>query len=407
MAEIFESTIEKLKKEYSLHPQEQLVDMSTDGKKLYIGLPHESVYQERRIALTPNSVKSLTDLGHRIVIESGAGEASNFMDNDYINAGAEIVHEKQKVFNSDILLKAAPISEKELTLLREHQIIISPILQPKLTKHQLKSLMQKKITAFAFEFIKGDHGIFPFIRTLSEIAGYQSILIAAKYLTNEYGKGILLGSIAGHPPTKVVIIGAGGVGEAAAKAALGLGAHVQVFDDNIYRLMRLQNSIGHRVYTSVLDPNALKQKISRAHVVIGAVRAKNGKAPKVVTEEMVMGMKKSAVIIDISIDHGGCVATSKVTNHNDPVFVKHDVIHYCVPNIGSNVSRTASYAISNILSPILKEAAHHGGVEKYLRIHDGFRHGAYLYKGALTKEHLSEQFDLKFTDLELILTAAF
>ncbi len=407
MAEYFEDTIEKLKKEYSLHPQEQLMEMSTDDKKLYIGLPHENAYQERRIALTPNSVKSLTDLSHRIVIESGAGEASNFMDNDYIDAGAEIIHERERVFDADILLKAAPISEKELTLMREHQIVISPILQPKLTKHQLKSLMQKKITALGFEFIKGDHDIFPFIRTLSEIAGYQSILIAAKYLTNEYGKGVLLGSIAGHPPTKVVIIGAGGVGEAAARAALGLGANVQVFDDNIYRLMRLQNSLGHRVYTSVLDPTALKQKISRAHVVIGAIRAKNGKAPKVITEEMVMSMKKSAVIIDVSIDHGGCVATSKVTNHNDPVFEKHGVIHYCVPNIASNVSRTASYAISNILSPIMKEASRHGGIEKYLRVHDGFRQGAYLYKGALTKAHLSERFDLKFTDLELILTAAF
>ena len=259
----------------------------------------------------------------------------------------------------------------------------------------------------AFEFIKGDHNIFPFIRTLSEIAGYHSIHIAAKYLSNEFGKGILLGSIAGHPPTKVVIIGAGAVGEAAARAALGLGAAVQVFDDDTFRLTRLQNILGHRIYTSVLDRDALKQKVSRAHVVIGALRAKNGKTPKVVTEQMVMGMKKSAVMIDVSIDHGGCFETSRVTSHNDPIFVKHDVIHYCVPNIASNVSRTASYAISNILSPILKEASEYGGIERYLRIHEGFRHGAYLYKGALTKDHLSKRFDLKFTDLELILSAAF
>jgi alanine dehydrogenase len=292
-------------------------------------------------------------------------------------------------------------------MLRDQQVIISPILLLKMTKEQLQSLMQKRITAFAFEFIKGDHDIFPFIRTLSEIAGYHAISIAARYLSNEYGKGILLGSIAGHPPTKVVIIGAGGVGEAAARAALGLGATVQVFDDNIYRLMRLQNNLGQRIYTSVLDPTSLTQKLSRAHVVIGAMRAERGKTPIIVSEEMVMAMKKGTVIIDVSIDHGGCIATSKVTNHNEPIFIKHDVIHYCVPNIASNVSRTASYAISNILSPILKEAAQIGGIDKLLHYHAGFRHGAYLYKGALTKEYLSERFELKYTDLELILSVGF
>ena len=407
MPDYFESTIQKLKKEYSLSTQESLLEEETGNQQLFIGLPHELTYQERRISLTPNSVKSLIDRGHRIIIESGAGDASNFMDDDYVKAGAQIVHEKEQVYGADILLKAAPVSEKELPLLQNHQIIISPIMQTEMSKHVLKSLMEKKITALAFEFIKGDHDIYPFIRTLSEIAGYHSILIAAKYLSNEYGKGILLGSIAGHPPTKVLIIGAGAVGEAAARAAIGLGAAVQVFDDDIYRLTRLQNILGHRIYTSVLDPIALKAKVSRAHVVIGALRAENGRTPKVVTEEMVMSMKKSAVIIDVSIDHGGCVETSKVTSHNDPVFTKHGVIHYCVPNIGSNVSRTASYAISNILSPTIKEAAKFGGIEKYLRYHEGFRHGAYLYKGALTKEHLSKRFDLKFTDLELILSAAF
>lgn len=407
MPDLYETAIDRLRKEYSLHPQESLLEMDSDKKKLFIGIPREIAYQEHRIALTPNSVRSLTDLGHRIVIEQGAGQASNFGDNDYINAGAEIAHDKQKVFDADLLLKVAPLLDSELSLVREHQVIISPVLQPKLTREHLQKLMQKKVTALAFEFIRGDKDIYPFIRSLSEIAGSYAILTAARYLSNEYGKGTLLGSIAGHPPTKVVIIGAGGVGEAAARAALGLGASVQVFDDNIYRLMRLQNNLGQRIYTSVLDPLALQQKLARAHVAVGALRAVNGKTPVVVTEEMVMAMKKGAVIIDVSIDHGGCFATSRVTNHNEPIFFQHDVIHYCVPNMSSNVSRTASYAISNILSPMLKEAARHGGIEKYLRIHPGFCHGAYLYKGALTKEHLSQRFDLKFTDLELILSAAF
>lgn len=407
MPDYHETTIERLQKEYSLAPKEALAEVSSSNKKLYIGIPCETGYQERRIALTPNSVRSLCDLGHRIVIESGAGDASNFSDAEYIESGAEIVQDKNKVFDADILLKVAPIMEKEIGMMRDHQILLSPLLMPKLTKDQVKRMMQKKITAFAFEYIKGDHDVYPFIRTLSEIAGIQSILIAAKYLSNEYGKGILLGSVAGHPPTKVVIIGAGGVGESAARAAIGLGATVQIFDDNIYRLMRIQHSLGQKVYTSVLDPRALRQKLSRAHVVIGAVRPERGRTPKIVNEDMVMSMKKGAVVIDVSIDHGGCFETSRVTNHNEPIYTIFDVIHYCVPNIASNVSRTATYAISNILSPMLKEAARFGGIEKFMHIHPGFRHGAYLYKGALTKQHIAEQFELKYTDLDLILSAAF
>ena len=407
MAELSKSTLGKLQKEYGLETKESLAEMGDQSKRLYLGIPKESAYQERRISLTPNSVASLVNRGHRVIIESGAGDDSSFSDKQYMDVGADIVFDKERVFDAHVLLKSAPIMNEEISLLQQHQVIFSPILLPQLNKDQLVRIMHKKVTAIAFEYIKNDYGTFPFIRTLSEIAGNYAILVAARYLSNEYGKGILLGSIAGHPPTKVVIIGAGAVGEASARAAIGLGATVQIFDDNIHRLRRIQNNIGHKVYTSVLDPFALRQKISRAHVVIGAMHAKEGRTPCIVTDDMVASMKKGAVIIDVSIDHGGCFETSKVTSHKNPTYIVHDVLHYCVPNIASAVSRTASYAISNILSPILKSASRVGGIEKYLNLNPNFRHGAYLYKGALTKEHLSKRFELKYTDLDLLLSANF
>ena len=402
-----ESIIGKLKTDYSLYTKEVLAEFGKSKKSLFIGIPKETDYQEKRIPLTPNSVAALVNYGFRISIEKDAGESSNFSNDEYLNAGADVVFTKDDIFKAELILKSGPINPNEISLLHSNQIILSPILLPNQTKNMVKTMMEKRITAIAFEYVKGDYSTYPFMRSMSEIAGSYAILTAAKYLSNEYGSGILLGGIAGQPPAKVLILGAGTVGEAAAKAALSLGASVQIFDNNIYRLSRLQSDLGTKVYTSVMDPINLAKNISRAHVVIGALKPKNGKTPKVVTEDMVCSMKKGSVIIDVSIDHGGCFETSKVTNHNEPIYIKHDVIHYCVPNIASNVSRTASYALSNILSPILKNAADCGGVENLLKTDACFRHGAYLYKGALTKEFIANKFDLKFTDLELLMSADF
>ncbi|HYC28304.1 MAG TPA: hypothetical protein VEB42_05795 [Chitinophagaceae bacterium] len=242
---------------------------------------------------------------------------------------------------------------------------------------------------------------------MSEIAGNLAILTAAKYLSNEHGKGILLGSITGQPPSKVLILGAGGVAEAAARAAMGLGAQVQVFDNNIYRLQSIQHNLGQKIYTSVLDIFNLKKNIARAHVVIGALNEVNGRTPCVVTDEMVSGMKKGSVIIDVSIANGGCFETSRVTNHNEPIYLRHGVTHYCVPNMASNVSRTASYALGNILAPLLHNIGDAGGIDNYLHKSFGFRHGSYMYKGSFTKEFIAQKFDLKFTDLDLLMSATF
>jgi len=402
-----ESLLGKIKSEYALYPKEVLAEIGNSKKSLFIGIPKETDYQEKRIALTPNSVAALVNYGFRITIEKDAGINANFSNEEYMQAGADIVFNKEDVFKADTIIKSGPINPAEISLLHNHQIILSPILLPTQTKSMIKSMMEKRTTAIAFEYVKGDYGSSPFMRSMSEIAGSYAITTAARYLSNEYGRGVLLGGIAGQPSAKVMIIGAGTVAESAARAALALGAIVQVFDNNIYRLSRLQNELGNKIYTSVIDPINLAKNISRAHVVIGALKPKNGKTPVVVTEDMVRSMKKDAVIIDVSIDQGGCFETSRVTNHNEPIYSKHDVIHYCVPNIASNVSRTASYALSNILSPILKNAADAGSFENLLKYDDGLRKGAYLYKGALTKEFIAQKFDLKFTDLELLLSADF
>ncbi|HUM51493.1 MAG TPA: alanine dehydrogenase [Chitinophagales bacterium] len=402
-----ESIIGKFKTDYSLYTKEVLADIQNGKKSLYIGIPKETEYQEKRVPLTPNSVAALVNYGFRVVVEKDAGENSNFSNEEYVQAGADIVYTKEDVFKAETIIKSGPINPAEIRLLQNNQTIFSPILLPNQTKSNLKSLMEKRVTAIAFEYVKGDYNTYPFMRSMSEIAGNYAIIVAAKYLSNEYGKGILLGGIAGQPPAKVLILGAGTVGEAAAKSALALGASVQVFDDNIFRLSRLQKDLGNKIYTSVIDPINLAKNIARSHVVIGALKPKNGKTPCVVTEDMVRSMKKDSVIIDVSIDNGGCFETSQVTNHDEPIFTKHDVIHYCVPNIASNVSRTASYALSNILSPILKNAANAGSLESLIKIDNGILHGTYLYKGALTKDFIAKKFDLKFTDLELLLSADF
>ncbi len=402
-----ESIIGKLKSEYALYPKEVLAEIGNSKKSLFLGIPKETEFQEKRIPLTPNSVAALVNYGFKISIEQDAGINANFSNEDYLKAGANIALNKEDIFKADVILKSAPISAPEISLLQKNQIVIAPILLPTQTKTMIKTMMEKRITAIAFEYVRGDYNTYPFMRSMSEIAGNYAILTASKYLSNEYGSGILLGGIAGQPPAKVLILGAGTVGEAAAKAALALGASVQVFDDNIFRLSRLQSDLGHKIYTSVIDPINLAKNIARAHVVIGALKPKNGKTPKVVTEDMVCAMKKNAVIIDVSIDHGGCFETSMVTNHNEPIYRKHDVLHYCVPNIASNVSKTASYALSNILSPILKNAADSGGIECLLKYDANLRQGAFLYKGALTKEFIATKFDLKFTDLDLLMSADF
>lgn len=391
---------------FSYVPLEETLEILPKKKQLFIGIPQETAFQENRIALTPEAVSVLVNRGHEVAVEHNAGEGSFYFDTDYSEAGARIVYDKADLYKATTIIKSAPIVDEEMPLLQPNQVVISPIHMPHLKTEMLEQLMAKKIIAIAFESIKDDAGTYPIVRSMSEIAGSSAILTAAKYLSNVHqGKGILLGGISGVPPAKVLIIGAGVVGESATRAALGLGASVKIFDNSIYRLMRLQNNIGRRCFTSVLDPVTLAEELAGADVAVGALKPMNGITPVVVTEEMVSNMKAGSVIIDVSIDRGGCFETSRVTSHENPVYKRYDVIHYCVPNIASGVSRTASRAISNVLMPIMQQCADMGGMEGLIQMKQGIRNGVYLFKGWVTNAPIAKRFGLKYTDLDLLLAS--
>ncbi len=369
-----------------------------------IGIPKESTFQENRVPLTPAAVKFLSENGHRIVLEAGAGKNANFSDHQFSEAGAEITSDITKVFGCDSILKIDPPTSKEIDLMKPGQLLISALQINQLDAVLLKKLMDKKINAMAYEFLQDDSGALPIIRAMSEIAGTASILIAAEYLNNTHiGKGELLGGFAGVPPTQVVVIGAGAVGEFATKAALGLGANVKIFDNNMYRLRRIQKSFGFHLYTSTIQPIVLRSALERADVVIGALAGNTARCPVVVSEDMIMNMRPNSVLIDVAIDRGGNFETSELTNHEKPIFKKHEVIHYCVPNIASRVSRTASYALSNVFSPMLDEMAQAGGFADFLRLKPGIRKGTYLYRGSLTNKSLADKFGIKYHDMDLMI----
>ena len=385
---------------------EETLDIKPKTESLTIGIPKEDSFNEKRIALTPVAVSVMVANGHHVNVESKAGEGANYSDVDYSEAGAKILYTKKEVFASDIIVKSAPVSDDDCDYLRPNQYVISPIHLALMKREILEKMMLKRITALSFENLKDASGHNPIVRSMSEIAGSAVMLIAGQYLSNaNEGKGVLVGGISGIPPTKVVIIGAGIVGEYAARTALAMGASVKVFDNSIYRLKRLQNNIGVRMWTSVVEPKILGKQLRTCDVAVGALSGSGGRTPIVVTEEMVSAMRPGSVIVDVSIDHGGCFETSMVTTHKKPVFKKYDVIHYCVPNIPSGFARTASQAISNVLMPLLLETAEDGGIDNVIWYKINIRTGIYLFKGSLTNFYLSERFDLKYTDLNLLIAS--
>ncbi|MFN5032325.1 MAG: alanine dehydrogenase [Flavobacteriia bacterium] len=396
--------LKKLIEQGSLLPKEEMLEIGRKKGSLFIGIPKETSFQERRVALVPVAVSVLVANGHRVRVESKSGELASFSDRDYSEAGAEICYDPREVFECDIIFKVAPPSEEEVEMMPGGQTLISALQLSVQPKTILQKLMQKKVTAVAWDYIRDEAGVFPVVRTMGEIAGTTSVLIAGELLSSfPDGKGVMLGGVAGVTPTEVVVIGAGTVGEYAIRSALGLGAAVKVFDNSLSRLRRLQNDLGQRIYTSVLNPKVLGKALRRADVVIGALRAPLGRTPCVVTEEMIESMKVGSVVVDVSIDQGGCFETSHVTNHKEPTFVKHGVIHYCVPNIASRVSRTASFALSNIFLPILLDMGDQGGCRDLIKNDIGFRGGVYIYRGTLTSEVLGKVFDLRYKDIELLI----
>lgn len=386
-----------------LIPQEETLEIFKNKGELFIGIPKETSYQEKRVCLTPDAVAAITSHGHRVIIESEAGKYARFSDKDYSDAGAEITRDTKKVFSCPTILKMEPPSFAELEMINPQTILISALQLKTQCKEYFQKLASKRITALAFEFIQDPDNTYPAVRALSEIAGTASVLIASEIMSNDAeGNGLMFGNISGVPPVEVVIIGAGTVGEFAARSATGLGANVKVFDSSLTKLRNIQTNIGHPLYTSTIQPKNLSKALKRCDVLIGAVRGKN-RSPVLVSEGMVQTMKKGAVIIDVSIDMGGCIETSEITSHDKPIFTKHGVIHYCVPNIPSRYARTSSVSISNIFTPYLLHIAEEGGLENTLRFDRGLRNGLYFYHGILTNKSIADWFDLSYRDINLLI----
>ena len=397
--------IKALAKEAALLPKEELLQVKAGQEDLTIGIPKETSLQEKRVALVPEAVALLVAHGHEVLVESEAGLLSHFTDIDYSESGARIVYDRKKVFQAGLVLKVEPPSIEEVDMMSRGATLVSALQLSVQSENLLEELGKKKITAIAWDYLKNKNGLFPLVRAMGEIAGNVSILIAGALLSGEKSRGTLLGGISGVRPCEVVILGAGTVGEFAARAAMGLGAHVKIFDDRQHRLVRIQQSLGTRVWTSTIQPSVLNEALKTADVAIGALRGEGQRTPVIVSETMVSAMKEGAVIIDVSIDKGGCFETSRMTSHENPTFVHHDVIHYCVPNIASSVSGTASQALSNIIAPFILGVVSDGGLVPSIRSSNIVKSGIYMYKGVITHQGIAEERGLSYKELDLLLAA--
>lgn len=398
--------MEALSKQTGLATQEKLLEVKRGNKNLFIGIPKEVAMQENRVCLTPEAVALLVNNGHEVWVEKSAGLTAKFSDKEYSEAGAKIVLTAKEVFSADIVMKIEPPSDEEIEYLKPGKTLISALQLGNQREDYFHKLNKKRATSIAFEFIEDKVGGMPVVRAMSEIAGGTVMLVAAEYLSSvNNGKGIILGGVTGVAPTRIVILGAGTVAEHAARAALGMGAEVQIFDNHLYKLRRLKQALGAQIYTSTIDTVTLSNSLKEADVVIGAIRPEKGRNRVVISEEMVMNMKPESIIIDVSIDQGGCVETSELTTHRNPVFRRHEVIHYCVPNIPARVARTATTAISNILTPILLQIGEVGGIDEMIFAYKWFMNGVYSYKGFLSNVHVARKFNLKHKDLNLLMAA--
>ncbi len=387
-------------------PREELIEKAVSRRQVSIGIPHDIHDDEKRVALTPEAVKILTDTGNEVFIQANAGLGAGFPDRDYSDNGAVVADTAQKVYECDIVIKIAPFTEKEAGLLKGNQIVISFMNAATMGEETLSALTRKRVTALAAERIKDNDGILPVVESMSEISGITSVLIASEYLSNTSGgKGVMLGGVTGVTPTEVVIIGANTAGEYAARAALGLGAIVRVFDSSVHRLRLFQDLLGQRLYTSTFHPQVLQKALKSADVLIGALSTDDLRPWFYVSEEMVQGMKRGSVIIDLSVDTGGCVETTEPRAIKDPIYEKHGVIHYSAWNLPSRVPKTASIALSNVFRPLMQDIADSGGITPMLKFNTGLRHGVYIYNGILTNEMLAQKFGILSKDINLLLAA--
>lgn len=386
-----------------LMPQEEMLEVKKRGQKIKIGIPSDFSKVEYRVPLTPQAVDLLVSYGHEILIETNAGKSASYSDKAYRDMGAVIVETSSEIFQCDIILRISPFNSEEIDKLRGNQVIISSMQPHAHCTESIQKMMQKKVTAIAFEYLENEEGFMPFVHQMSQIAGVTSITIASEYLSkSRNGKGVLFGEVTGVTPAELVIIGTSTAAEYAARAAVGLGIFVKVFDTSVYELSKLEEKLGRRVFTSVFYPKVLKKALVSADVVIGAMSFNTALKFKV-SEELVKQMKDGSVIIDLNVSQGGCFETSECTDFNNPTYVKHGVVHYCVPNSPALVARTASISMSNILIPILLSISDDGGVNNYIKTSKGFRKGVYIYHGILTNPEIGYLFNIPAKDINLLL----
>jgi alanine dehydrogenase len=391
----------------ALLPMEKPLRLRERHRAFRIGVPREVANEERRVALAPSGVATLVANGHEVFVEQGAGVLAHFADSEYMEGGAQIVATPEDLYSRcELIVKVGRPTEEELRFLQENQVLISALHLGSTTPQFLNRLMELGITGIGFEFIRDSDGTLPIVRMMHEIMGSMAVQIAARYLeSNEGGKGVMLGGISGVPPATVVIIGAGGVGEWAARTALGFGAHVVVLDTDLGALRSIEHYLDRRVTTAMASVEYIRKAVRSADVVIGAKMSDGQRAPILVTEDMVAEMQPGSVIVDTMIDQGGCIETSRPTTHSNPIFRKYDVIHYCVPNMPSNAARTATYALNNVLVPYLIDIGESGSIHEALWRNVGLRNGTYVYRRHLTKKSLATMFGLPYRDIELLIAS--
>ncbi len=371
---------------------------------MIIGVPREIHRHEHRVGLTPFAAARLIRHGQTVLVEKEAGLTAHFSDRDYQKAGAQIVYDTEEVYKrADVICRISMLQAQELELIKPGLILCSFLHLAVATREAVARLMDAQATLVGYEIIRDAHGDLPVLVPFSEMAGQMVVHIAAHYLQNEAGgRGVLIGSVTGVPPATVLVLGAGTVGTNAARLALASGAHVIVFDADLAKLRAVNRELGRQAVTVVGGMDHLERYTSIADVVIGAVLVPGVRAPFVFTEEMVKAMKPGSVIVDASIDQGGCVATSRPTTLDRPSFVMHNVVHYCVPNMTSNIARTASRALANAAMPYLEELVCRG-LDDALRNDSGLAAGVYMYKGNVVKDGLGSTLDLPTTPLAHLL----
>jgi alanine dehydrogenase len=367
---------------------------------MFIGIPKESMRDERRVALTPAGAFALARAGHAVLVQTDAGKGSGFSNEAYREAEATIVFSPEETFaRADLVLKVMPPTVEECGWIPDNKMIFSTVHFGAANPRVHEMLRQRRSTAVGFELIEDADHTLPVVTAMSEIAGMLIPQLAARFLeTSNGGRGITLGGIAGVPASNVVIIGGGTVGSTAARAFRGIGANVLVLDVDLKRLRMLEIDLAKSISTALATPYKVERYLASADVLVGAAMIRGHKSPHVVTERMVKRMKPGSVILDISIDQGGCIETSRPTALSDPVFTKHGVTHYCVPNVPSSVARTASHALNNVLLSLITEIGEHG--YGALKQNPMLRRGVYLHAGQCTHQGLSSLFGWEYINLE-------